>query len=292
MANTPLNPRLNPYKDTIAAAHLKGKVEAGKFVEGTHFQISAPITGVYRDPIDDAMLDTQALMGESFIVYDKIGDWSWGQLQNDKYVGWIQSSDLSDVHYGVTHKVGVLRTIVFSEPDLKTKPLYMLSLNSRVAVEEVQGLFSKIVNGGWVFSDHLFNIGETYDDFVSVAEMFQDAPYLWGGKDSFGLDCSGLVQTSMAAAGINVPRDAGMQEAAEILGQTIPVDHGVDHLQRGDLIFWPGHVGIMQNNEFMLHANAHHMMCASEPVSEAIERIGQKETAVRTIKRPSQLYKA
>jgi len=288
MSQKPLNPRLNPFREDIAAAHLEGQVEAAKFVEGVVYQVNAPVTGVFRNA-DDSALDTQAQMGEVFTVYDVQGEWSWGQLSNDKYVGWIKSDHLSAKHFGATHKVGVLRTIVFSEPNFKTAPKYMVSLNARVAVIGQDGDYSQLATGGWVITDHLFSIGEGYDDFVSVAEMFQDAPYLWGGKDSLGLDCSGLVQSSMAAAGFSVPRDASMQEVSADVGETMDLETGLKSLQRGDLIFWPGHVGIMQDNEFMLHANAHHMMCASEPVEEAIERISKKEAAVRSIKRPPHL---
>ena len=288
MSQITLNPRLNPFKEDVAAVHLEGQVEATRFVDGEVHQICAPLAGVYRDA-DGSALDTQAQMGEIFIVYDVQGEWSWGQLSEDKYVGWIRTEYLSEQQFGVTHKIGVLRTIVFSEPNLKTPPKYMISLNARVAVIGQEGDYSELATGGWVFTDHLFAIGEGYDDFVSVAEMFQDAPYLWGGKDSLGLDCSGLVQSSMIAAGFNVPRDAGMQETSDSVGETLDLEVGLKSLQRGDLIFWPGHVGIMQDGEFMLHANAHHMMCASEPVEEAIERIGKKEAAVRSIKRPPRL---
>lgn len=287
MTKPKLNPRLNPFRDDLAAAHLEGQVDAKRFVTGQPYFIKSPMTGLYRSA-DESALDTQAQMGEGFLVYDLHGDWSWGQLVEDSYVGWIKNENLQSGNLVATHKVGVLRTIVFSEPNLKTLPMYMLSLNSKMKIVDRNGDFSQLSSGGWVYSDHLFRVGEFYDDYVSVAEMFQDAPYLWGGKDSLGLDCSGLVQSSMKAAGFSVPRDAGMQEDA--VGVTIPLQQGLETLQRGDLVFWAGHVGIMQDDENLLHANAHHMMCASEPVSEVIERIAQKETAVRSIKRPSALF--
>ncbi len=288
MSMEKLNPRLHPFREDLAASYLKGRVDAQRYSAGQAWQVQAPITGLYRTPQDDSALDTQAQQGEIFTVYDVQGGWSWGQLESDKYVGWIRSTDLSSRIEETTHKVSVLRTIVFSKADLKTTPIAMLSLNAKVSIIEQEGDYSLLKSGGWVFSSHVSDRDEFQTDYVSVAEKFLNAPYLWGGKDSFGLDCSGLVQSSMAAAGFSVPRDASMQE--EAIGTALDIKTALTGLQRGDLIFWPGHVGIMQDAVCLLHANAHHMMCASEPVVEAIERIGQKETAVRTIKRPSQLF--
>ncbi|MFC7291247.1 C40 family peptidase [Hirschia litorea] len=285
-----LNPRLHPFRESIAASYLKGRVDAQRYSAGQSWQVQAPITGLYRTPQDDSALDTQAQQGEIFTVYDEQGGWSWGQLESDNYVGWIRTNHLVSAVEIPTHKVSVLRTIVFTKPDLKTTPLMMLSLNASVSIIEQEGDYSRLKSGGWVFSNHLSSKDEFHQDYVSVAEKFLNAPYLWGGKDSFGLDCSGLVQSSMVAAGFSVPRDASMQE--EAVGTALDIKTALTSLQRGDLIFWPGHVGIMQDAVRLLHANAHHMMCASEPVVEAIERIGQKETAVRSIKRPSQLFQS
>ncbi len=285
---TDLNPRLHPYRDDLAASFLKDRVDAVRYVKGNRLQIQAPVAGLYRESVDDAALDTQAQMGEVFTVYDRRDGWAWGQLESDDYVGWIKADRLSEIHFSITHKISVLRSIVFSKPDLKTTPIGMLSLNAGVEVVDEKGDFSALSTGGWVYTAHLAKQAEFHTDFVSVAEMFLSAPYLWGGKDSFGLDCSGLVQSSMTAAGFSVPRDAGMQEP--VIGQEIYDADTIPDLQRGDLVFWPGHVGIMQDAEKMLHANAHHMMCASEPLKEAIDRIGQTKTAVRSIKRPSGLF--
>ena len=93
---------------------------------------------------------------------------------------------------------------------------------------------------------HLVESGWREPDYVAVAERFLETPYLWGGRTSEGIDCSGLVQTALAAAGVASPRDSDMQEAG--LGEPIAIDDPRTTLERGDLVFWKGHVGIMRDS--------------------------------------------
>lgn len=276
-----LDKRLTPARGDIAAAYLKGLVEAQRFVEGAPHQIIASAAAVRRAPGDEAMLETQALFGDTFTVFDARDGWAWGQMASDGYVGWVRAADLSPDCASSTHAVAVLRTFAFARPDLKSPPLVTLSLTSKVAATESDGKWSKIAHGGWVYTAHLRALSGSASDWVGEAERFLGAPYLWGGKDGFGLDCSGLVQTAMASAGISAPRDADMQEAA--VGTPVTIDLG--SLRRGDLVFWKGHVGVMLDASRLLHANAHHLMVAIEPVREAIARIEDAAGPVTSIRR-------
>jgi cell wall-associated NlpC family hydrolase len=113
-----------------------------------------------------------------------------------------------------------------------------------------------------------------------VAEKFLGAPYLWGGKTSDGIDCSGLVQVALTACGIACPRDSDMQAA---LGGA--VDAQTETMQRSDLVLWKGHVAIARGDGSIIHANAHHMAVAIEPVTDAIARILAGGSAVTGIRR-------
>jgi cell wall-associated NlpC family hydrolase len=275
-----LDPRLHPFRPEIAAKYLQGQVEAARFVEGQRFEVVEPVADLRRAPSHEAPLDSQVLLGECMTVYETTGEgWAWGQIESDGYVGWLSANALAAPGPPPTHKVRALRTLVFARPDIKTPPLTSLPMGARLAVARQDERFAITASGWHVPQTHLVPIKSKQDDFVAVAEQFLDTPYLWGGKTSLGIDCSGLVQIALQAAGIACPRDSDMQELA--LGQIT----SLADLRRGDLVFWKGHVAIARNDQELTHANAHHMMVAVEPVAEAIRRIKAAGSEVTSVKR-------
>jgi hypothetical protein len=279
-----LDPRLTPARADLAARHLEGKVGAARFVDGEPREVAEPQAPVRRAPSPEAPLDTEALKGERVCVYEASDEgWAWGQLETDGYVGWLPASALRPPGPAHTHRVAALRTLVFPGPSIKLPPLEALPLGSRLAVTRIEAPFAVTASGGFVPARHLAPIEARESDFVAVAERFLGAPYLWGGKTSLGLDCSGLVQVALAACGVVCPRDSDMQENA--LGQPI-ASADLSGLRRGDLLFWKGHVAIVRDPTTLLHANAFHMAVAIEPFDEAIARIrsaGSELTSVRRL---------
>lgn len=278
------DPRLTPARPDLAAAHLRGRVEASDYVEGERAQVIAGIADLRREPHHDAPIDTQALYGEAVTLYEDHEGWGWVQLGRDGYVGYISMTALGPPCAEPTHRVRVNRSFVYPGPNLKLPPFEALPLGARVAVTGASGAFARIGETGFIFAEHLSPVGEMEPDFVAIAERLLHAPYLWGGKTSLGVDCSGLVQASLEAAGIKAPRDTDLQEKA--LGLPLSFDDSLEGLKRGDLVFWRGHVGVMRNETELLHANAHHMLVASEPLRTARDRILAKtEAKITSIKR-------
>ncbi|WP_421785516.1 C40 family peptidase [Hyphobacterium sp.] len=275
------HPRLLPARPDLAAAHLREEVEADRYVEPVDMQVTAGVTAIRREPRDDGPMDTQALFGEVFAVLEERDGWAWGYSRHDGYVGWIDMSALSQPVTPATHRVSALRTYLFSEPDLKSAPHSLLSMNAKIAVGTRQGRFVDAGGRGWVFEGHIVPLGEPAADFVAVAEQFTGAPYLWGGKESLGLDCSGLVQSSLEAAGIMVLRDTDMQEA-EFAQRFTAIAHDAPR-RRGDIVFWKGHVGIMVDEERLLHANATYMATITEPAAETERRATQSGSPVTSV---------
>ncbi len=281
---TAFDPRLTPARADLAAAHLEGIVSAERYAQGCKMTIVSPIADLRRSPSHDAPIDTQALLGEGATLYEEEEGWGWVQLARDGYVGYVSTAALAEGTPQATHRVAVNRTFVYPWHDLKQPALDALPLGALVCVREVARGFARIADAGFVFADHLVPIHEKAEDFVSVAERLLHAPYLWGGKTSLGIDCSGLVQVSLGEAGILAPRDTDLQEKA--LGLDLAFDEGLAGLRRGDLVFWRCHVGIMRDAETLLHANAHHMLVTSEPLAEARDRILAKAGApISSIKR-------
>lgn len=278
------DPRLTPARPDLAAAYLRGQVAAGAYVEGRAWHVRAGTTAMRHAPAPDAPLVTQALFGEEVMLYEDHEGFGWVQLARDGYVGYMPMAALADGLVKPTHRVTVNRTFVYPGPDLKLPPREALPLGAAVRVGATQGGFAKIGDAAFVFAEHLLAWEESQKDFVAVAERLLHAPYLWGGKTTLGVDCSGLVQISLDAAGITAPRDTDMQEHA--LGSPLSIDADLAGLRRGDLVFWRGHVGIMRDETTLLHANAHHMLVASEPLRVARDRIlATTSQPVRAIKR-------
>lgn len=275
------DPRRHAYRPDLAAESLRDRVKAERYVAGEPHQVNAPALPLKREPRFDASLDSEVLLGEIVTVFDEHEGWAWVQVARDGHVGYVPSEGLAREIVAPTHRIAALRTYVFPRPDIKSPPLAMLSLNAQIAAAGEEGRFQVLEDGGFVYASHVRRMDEFAPDFVAVAEAFLGTPYLWGGRTSVGLDCSGLVQLAAEAVGLACPRDADMQRAE--LGQ--PIDRPARQLQRGDLVFWEGHVGIMTDAETMLHANAHHMATEREPLAIARARIAKTGFEITGVRR-------
>jgi cell wall-associated NlpC family hydrolase len=282
MDGAKLDRRIIPARPDLALESLRGIVGAERFVAGELARVIMPSTPLRRTPSPDGAIDTEALAGEAVLVIERKAGFAWVQLQGDSYVGYLDEAALAADAPAPTHRIAVTRSFLYPGPSMKLPPLGHYGLGAMVTVTEVSGDFAE-TPAGHLWRAHLKTLDQWETDPVAVAESLIGAPYLWGGKTSLGLDCSGLVQLAFAQCGKAVPRDSDMQEAG--VGEALPVTPELSGLRRGDLVFWKGHVGLMRDAATLLHANGHHMLVVSETLAEAAARIlakgGGPVTAIR-----------
>ncbi|MDH4439388.1 MAG: NlpC/P60 family protein [Rhizobium sp.] len=269
---TILDRRLHAFRPDLADAALQGQVEATRFVTPELARVALAVVDLHPTRDLSAGIDTQLLLGEEVRVFERAGGIAWVQAVADGYVGYLPEAALGEPE-STTHVVCVPRTFLYPGPDLRFPRRDTLSMGSRVTVvgeAETRGTrYGLLADGSALILRHLRPLADPpTEDFVSVAALFLETPYLWGGKSGLGIDCSGLVQLSMAMVGLKAPRDSDMQASG--LGQPI----ARENLQRGDLVFWKGHAAIMEDEVMMIHANGHTMTVARETLEAAIERIG------------------
>ena len=263
--------RVTPLRDGIASRSLEGIIRAEVYLHARTMVCAVPAAGIHRTPDAASEQMDQLLFGETFEAIEDEGAFLWGQAARDGYVGFMAAAALQPLappsgEGGSTHRVAAIRTYSFAGPSIKTQASGPYSMNALVTVEGQEGRLAKVAGAGWMAAEHLAPIGVFETDWAGVAERFLGAPYLWGGRESLGLDCSGLVQAALFACGIACPRDADQQAA---LGAEI----SRAGFARGDLVFWNGHVAIGLDETRIVHANGFHMAVAIEPLDGAIKRI-------------------
>jgi cell wall-associated NlpC family hydrolase len=283
LSNPAPDPRRHAYRADLAAARLRGQVDALRYADGVLMQVVHGAAPLWSRPDSSRGWDSQLLYGETVRVYEDKDGLAWVQAERDAYVGYVPSDALSPDVVAATHRVSVPGTCVYADAEAKALTRLHLDLNALACVVEAGPSFARLAHGGFLPVRHIAGLDVFASDFVAVAEALVGAPYVWGGRTRAGLDCSGLVQTAMHAAGLHCPRDSDMQMAE--LGAPVEVRGDLAGLQRGDLMFWRGHVGILTDPATLLHANAYHMAVVAEPLRPAVERIAGSGSAIAAIKR-------
>ncbi len=257
--------RLLPSNGRVAHVSLEGQVEANSFVPGRTQMVQQPMVNLMDKPRGRRV--SQLMFGERFLVLDTNDGVAFGQTERDGYVGYVLASALVEPAEP-THWVTAPATHLYPKASIKAPPDVSIYFGSQVHVRAEREDFLRIQTGHFVPRSHLKPITARFGDYVGVADLFLGTPYLWGGINRWGIDCSGLVQTALLACGVPCPRDSDQQQAE--LGRELQFG---EPLRRGDLVFWKGHVGIMANERMLLHANAFHMSVAYEPLRDAAARI-------------------
>ena len=270
-----LDKRLNAFRPDLADMRLAELLSATRFVAGRVMQICDPVADIRREPRPDAPVDSQGLYGEKVLVFEDHEGWCWVQLQTDGYVGYMAHNALTSRLTNPTHIVSAPRTFLYPGPDMKYPVTAVLSMGTGLSVAseaETRGTkYFGLASGEYIIAAHTIGAHNRPHDPVAVASRLLETPYLWGGRSGFGIDCSGLVQLSHALCGRSLQRDSDMLRngAGTLIGQ------GADHppLMRGDLVFWKGHVAMMEDETMMIHASGHTMSVVREGFADAVQRI-------------------
>ena len=270
--------RITPIRRDLASSAYKAIVKRKKYVNAKLATVKSTFSPLYSNK--GSKLSTQLLYGEECDVFETKNGWSWIQSRRDNYVGYTPSTNLTRKTYKPNSKVISLRTVIYTKPDIKSATKSYLSFNSLVEVIKIKGKYSLIKNLGWCPSLDLVKLKSSKFNHIDLSKQYLDTPYLWGGRDSMGIDCSGLIQNLHQINNRPFPRDTDMQE----IFVTNEVKYEKD-LKAGDLVFWKGHVAMMIDNSNIIHANAFHMKTAIEPLSTAKKRILKSNGKIKKLGR-------
>jgi hypothetical protein len=260
-----LDRRVHAARGDLADLALAGTLFSAHYARAVPLTCVAAGTPVLSAAVSTAEAVSELLRGETFHALDVTTDWAWGFCGHDGYVGYIRR-DALDTLETATHRVRARTAPLFSAPDIKA-PIADYWPTGALIAGAVQDDFL-VCAEGYVHLRHVEPVDAAPADWVAAAQAYIGLPYVWGGRGHRGIDCSGLVQVALGRAGMAVPRDTDLQ--CEGIGSPVESDAA---LQRGDLIFFPGHVGILTDASTLLHANAHWMAVVEEPLADVVARL-------------------
>ena len=248
------------------------------------YQVVVPHTPLKKNK-HSKTIDSECLYGENFYVLNSEGNYSYGISAEDNYEGWLKSDSIA-LPNNTNYLVSSLRSCVLSEPNVKSQLLFFLSMRSKINVLEIINNWAKIalcsrnkIKYGYILRSHITEVSAIKTDWVKYAEQFLGTPYRWGGRNSIGLDCSALLQLSKSFANEALPRDTKDQINYFFKSKKYKI-YKKNHrklLNRGNLIFWEGHVAIVLDKFRLIHASGFHGLVVTEKIKSTVNRIN-KET--------------
>ncbi len=239
-----------------------------------NFYFIGTYSNIYKEPSSYSEVTSQILYGEKFKIISKNKNWIKIKTISDNYVGYVKNLRFIDNLYP-SYKVYNIKAKIFKKPNLGTNK--WLSFGSKLPVIEENKNYIKIERNKWIKKKDIKKIDHVEKNFIKVFKKFLNIKYKWGGKTYRGIDCSALLQIFFVYNNSFYPRDTRDQ-----------IKYSKENLkkkkfQRGDIIFWKGHVAICLNSKKLIHAYGPERKVIIMPIIKTINRI-QKTAKLKVIK--------
>jgi cell wall-associated NlpC family hydrolase len=226
------------------------------------FYVNEPVVDMRESPTHESKVVSQAIFSENITVQKKIEDWAY-IVTPDQYSGWVPSNSFvpRNEPYHTSLKVSRLAAHIYGIKDTEFGPVKTLPYGSKLnAVNATDRWIEVLLPDGKICYIQKGDIAPEQElkdkkDLVAFCKKFIGLPYTWGGRSSFGYDCSGFVQMLYSQIGLNLQRDA-KQQILDIRFKTVYVDH----VEPGDLIFFGkseqkiSHVGMYLGDGQFIHS--------------------------------------
>lgn len=269
-SQAPPDPRTAAFRPDLADIALAGQVVVPHYAEAVVREVVAVRAPLLVAPATDAVAASELLLGERFLLFDSGSGFGWGQGAHDLYVGHVALEALGPEAPGERLLVGPGDALLFAQPRVKAPVVAEIPAGAELVLDAADDRFLRVAAGPFAgcFLHRRHVMPHPFaGDWVTLAEAFMGTPYRWGGRSRAGVDCSGLIQVAWKLAGRTARRDSDMLFADA--GADLPADAPP---RRGDIAWWPGHIGVMVDSTRLLHANAFHMTTLVEPLAEVAAR--------------------
>jgi len=228
-----------------------------------NFYFKEPFSNIYKLPNKRSEVTSQILYGEKFKILSKRKGWIKIKSLYDRYSGFIKNKKYIN-ELKILYKVSSIQANIFKNPNVKTKKI--LYFGSKIPLIEKKNGFVRFEKNQWVKLKDIKKITHKEKDFVKIFKLFLKTKYVWGGKTNKGIDCSALLQIFFYYNNLFYPRDTKDQIKYSIKKIS-------KKFEKGDIIFWKGHVAICINSKQLIHAYGPEKRVLIMPIKKTIKRI-------------------
>ena len=230
--------------------------------------LNIPVSNIYNKPNIKSEISTQILYGEKFKILNKKKGWVKIQTDFDNYIGYIKSQEFKK-QFKPQRKIYKPKSIIFVKKKNKFYPSRnFLYFASGISILNKDKNYIEFEKNKWIKKKDTKKIDHYEKNYLRIIKFFLNSKYLWGGRTLNGIDCSALIQIYFYYNRIFFPRDSKDQIKYCKMKKKKKTN-------KGDIIFWKGHVGICTNKKDFLHAYGPRKKVLIMNTLKTIELIGK-----------------